>query len=46
MIGVQSFQWALANEWYHGRVDSLRAAFDQICRDMGKVRRLALATHG
>jgi dienelactone hydrolase len=39
MIGVQSFGWALENEWYHGRVDSLHGAFDRICADLGKARK-------
>ena len=37
IIGVQSFCWAAENEWYHGRVESLSAAFERMCADAGKV---------
>lgn len=38
MIGVQSFAWALDNDFFHGRVDSLRSAFAAICSASGQVR--------
>jgi pimeloyl-ACP methyl ester carboxylesterase len=37
IIGVQNFRWALENNFFHGRVDSLRAAFAGITRELGKV---------
>ena len=37
LIGVQGFQWAISNQAYHGRVDSLRRAFDMIAKACGKV---------
>lgn len=47
MIGVHSFQWQLHNNAFHGRVDSLRNAFKQICNDCGKVcPKLACTTSG
>eukprot|EP00892_Ulva_mutabilis_P011860 jgi/Ulvmu1/9046/UM005_0139.1 len=36
LIGVQHFQWALNNDAFHGRVESLRHAFKQICNDCAK----------
>lgn len=47
MIGVHSFQWQLCNNAFHGRVDSLRNAFKQICNDCGKVcpDRMQLGVH-
>lgn len=37
LIGVQGFQWAISNNAYHGRVDSLKRAFEMIAKECGKV---------
>ena len=37
LIGVQGFQWAISNNAFHGRVQSLRLAFDMIAKECGKV---------
>jgi hypothetical protein len=46
MIGVQSFRWALEHDHYHGRVDSLRSAFENIRGAMGRVRSVAPSGQG
>lgn len=37
LIGVQGFQWAINNNAFHGRVDSLKRAFQLIAKECGKV---------
>lgn len=44
LIGVQGFQWAISNNAYHARVDSLKRAFQMIAKECGKVRQSEPAT--
>ncbi|KAK4274288.1 hypothetical protein QN277_017534 [Acacia crassicarpa] len=36
LIGVQGFGWALDNDKWHARVDSIRPMFEAACDDLGK----------
>ncbi|WCJ29464.1 alpha/beta-Hydrolases superfamily protein [Euphorbia peplus] len=36
IIGVQGFRWALDNDKWHGRVDSIRPLFEEAQKDSGK----------
>ncbi|XP_065851379.1 uncharacterized protein [Euphorbia lathyris] len=36
IIGVQGFRWAIENDKWHGRVDSIRPLFEEAQKDLGK----------
>lgn len=36
IIGVQGFRWAIDNDKWQGRVDSIKAVFEEACGDLGK----------
>ncbi|XP_074575403.1 uncharacterized protein LOC141831886 [Curcuma longa] len=36
IIGVQGFRWALDNDKWHARVDSIKHVFEVACKDLGK----------
>ncbi|KAK9699845.1 hypothetical protein RND81_08G198700 [Saponaria officinalis] len=36
IIGVQGFRWAIDNDKWHGRVDSIKAVFEEARVDLGK----------
>jgi hypothetical protein len=42
LIGVQSFRWALENNCFHGRADSLKSAFASIVEEHAQVPLLDL----
>lgn len=36
IIGVQGFRWAIDNDQWQGRVDSIKSVFEEACIDLGK----------
>ena len=36
LIGVQGYRWAVENDRWHGRVESLRPLFDAVARRTGR----------
>ncbi|KAG1346716.1 putative esterase YitV [Cocos nucifera] len=36
IIGVQGFQWAIENDQWKDRVDSIKSVFEEACIDLGK----------
>lgn len=36
IIGVQGFRWAIDNDKWQGRVDSIKVVFEEACVDLGK----------